>query len=557
MDVKKIVSKYLNEAVKSPIGGLVEKWSVEYPAFGALDPTMKMDYADYIVKFHSSIKRKISIKDPTVYNFLKRHDGKHGTKLITLEQLKDVTAVPIQDLINFLNFYGGFKKLELGDDVASAGYVDDDEFKLTKIFNTSGLNPTNRKVEVSKAMWYSDENAIINDGGFRVYEIKNQTQAVRMGYYYQELHDKQNSLLKSLRLHTTAPWNVTLRKGYEHSGSTNYRHGYNKWESFREARGFSFYFIIDDSIDPTTDILKTGKWHMASLQVTDYGGYQIESILNDGEIPLPWKKLVAKFPKLEPYRKLLQYHKFSEDELSEPTPGEPEIIIYNENPDSERYIGRQLPEIQIEYFKAGNDVTRVETWRTMTFEVRKAYIDTITRTNLIQKISNVELLKAITSSKGGINELLEDKLKSIGYDGVSHLMHHYIGLSYDVDYIGKKKSYFVVYKNKINQKYGLFNSKKGVWVKSKVTLYDDRFEINKSECGSQKGSDGKRYKWIAFVASNGDRFYIVNDDFFGSLESMHIGYFFRAETWDLLKEQLFEDPTKFKPKGSIGEHEDI
>jgi hypothetical protein len=561
MEIKKLISNIVNEAVKKSdlVTFLSNKFSSESPKFNSLDPETKSNHTFEIVEAYRNIKAKLRTSNPAVFSFLQRHDGNHGTNLITIEQLNKITEIPYKQLMELLSVTGDFKPIALDGDSKSFG-GDDDEVKLIRTFGTSGNNPTQGKVEASKQMWGSPKNAVVNEDGFRVYHIKDQTQAIRMGYYYQTLHIKQ---FRDIKIEVRPPWNVTFRKDYQEKnsiGSSIISHGFNKWSSFRSAHEASIYFVIDESRNPFEDILTNGKYFMSVIEVLNDGGYQLRSMLNDGSLLLNWKRLVDLYPKLEGHEDSFVYHDFSPEELVEPM----EIdTSFNEYPESKNYIGKQLPDVQIAWFKEGNDITKALTWKTMTVPVRLAYIDTITAYNIFEKISNEDLMNEMLRgvvAKGGkpFTTILNDKMISIGKKGLSFLTHHYNESKYEVEFIGKRTSTRVIYKSKSKDSskdglMGIFDTKKGKWfIGPDGIRYDARYGItNKLR---KKDKNGKTYLIFELIASdNGDKFYIVNDEPFVS-DKTHHGYFYSLKAYNKFLVDFIdsEKPEPYKnPKTSL------
>jgi hypothetical protein len=118
---------------------------------------------------------------PGVVSFLARYDGiPQGTKKYELKDLRDIFKFEIKHLVEFLTEFGNFS-IDLGD----VDNEENPESRLKRIFKEKAEQKTDEKVEESKKMWTDENTATVNENGFRVYEIKNQDQAVRMGYYYQ------------------------------------------------------------------------------------------------------------------------------------------------------------------------------------------------------------------------------------------------------------------------------------------------------------------------------------------------------------------------------------
>ena len=564
MGIEKLISNIVNEAVKKSdlTAFLMNKWNSESPKFNSLDSETKSSHTLAIIQSYQSIKSKLRPNYPAVFSFLQRHDGNHGSNLITIEQLNKITEVPFNQLMELLSTVGNFKPL-VSDGESKVSGGDDGEVKLIKTFGVSGNKPTEGKVTTSKEMWGSPNNAIINEDGFRVYHIKDQTQAIRMGYYYQSLHIKQ---YRDLKLEVRPPWNVTFRKGFQEMntvGSEIISHGFNKWSSYRSAHEVSIYFVIDESRNPFENVLGGGKYFMGNIEVLNDGGYHLTSMLNDGALLINWNKLVSIYPKLEGHEELFKYYDFSPEELVEPT----EIdTSFNEYPESKNYIGKQLPEVQIQWFKDGNDITKPLTWKSMTSSVRLAYIDTITAYNIHEKISNDSLLDEMLlgfadKENGGqrFSTIINDKIKSVtsGKKTLSSLTHHYYESKYEVEFIGKRNPKRVVYRAKSNDPQtnglmGIFDTSTGKWFQSGTVKYSSRFEITNRIRKADKNN--KKYFIFEFTASdNGDKFYVLNDEPF-TMGSTHSGYFYSSVAYSKFITDFIDSdkPEPFKnPKTSL------
>jgi hypothetical protein len=563
MDIRKIVSKILEEAVsKKDIPPLLLQKLIEaYPKFSSLPPEEQNDYVNNIIERHDKLKPNINMDNPKVFNFLSRHDGTHGSKKITLEQLLDITQTPIVELIDFLIFMGKFDKHSSfsvgGDEVSDVPEKTPEEEReemLNTIFSQNGVLKTDKKIEVSKEMWMDTDSAIIDEGGVRVYKIVNETQSMRMGYYYQSIHVETFKALRNLgpeyKSYTKAPWCQTWRGKQvvekDERGNFLFDHSPSKWRQMREAHGYTFYYIIDDNINPLEDILKKGKWHMASLMVDEFGGYRVASLLNDGEVGVTWSELASIYPPIAPHRDLFTSEDFSKDELQKAVEGvdggEKEEDRITEREGSKREFARLLPEEQIAFIDAGGDITKVKSWKSMTKEVRVHYINSIDESNIGHKIANSTLLSAILSTEG-----FAEKLNRRVKNAVTKMMSSYIKSDYDLDYIGKKTPTINVYSSKRSHLMGIFDTTKLKWVEKDGVSYVDKFE--KGALKRFRGADGKRYFVFEFVSTlDSDKFYVVNDDPFveSDAESTHKGYIISQKMFDRLKTDIFDtDPNKF------------
>ena len=564
MDIRKIVSKVLEEAIsKKDVPPLILKKLIDvYPKFGTLPPEEQTSYVNNIIDRHDKLKPSINMDDSRVFNFLTRHDGSHGSKKITLDQLKDITQAPFPEIIDFLIFMGKFERHKSlsGDvdggeeEVIAKSPEEEREEMLDTIFSENGVLKTPKKIESSKEMWMDSESAIINEDGVRVYKIVNETQSMRMGYYYQSIHVETFKAIRNLgpeyKSYTKAPWCQTWRGKQvvekDEKGNFLFDHSPSKWRQMREIHGYSFYFIIDDKINPLDDILKKGKWHMASLMVDEFGGYKIASLLNDGEVGVTWGELAKIYPPIGSHRDLFTNEEFSRDELQKAVEGvdsvEKEEDRITEREGSKREFARLLPEEQIAFIDAGNDITKVKSWKSMTKEVRIHYINSIDESNIGHKIGNSALLSEICKTEG-FKEKLNRRVKNV----VSKMMSSYIKSDYDLDYMGKKNPTTNVYSSKRSGRMGIYDTIENSWVKKDGILYDDKFE--KSKMYRYKDSDGKRYRVFEFISViDGDKFYFVNDDPYveSDKDSTHKGYIVSQKMFNKLKSEVFDvDPRLF------------
>ena len=127
MEIEKLISNIVNEAVKKSdlVTFLSNKFSSESPKFNSLDPETKSNHTFAIVEAYKNIKSKLRASNPATFNFLQRHDGNHGSNLITIEQLNKITEIPFKQLMDLLSTVGDFKPLVSDDSSKVLG--DDDE----------------------------------------------------------------------------------------------------------------------------------------------------------------------------------------------------------------------------------------------------------------------------------------------------------------------------------------------------------------------------------------------------------------------------------------------
>lgn len=566
MSIKKIVSKILLEAsiTKKDFPNIIrQKLSDAYPvAFNELTPEEQDKYINSIIVRHGQLSSTMNTDNPIVNNFLLRHDGTHGSKKIELQQLQSLPQAPIIELIDLMKALGKFEKLNLSTSTGE-GEVEKTEEEIEKekvdnIFLQSDNKPTDDKLEYSKAMWEDPNTAIINDNGVRVYYIKDQEMSERFGYYYESIFKQQYNIIKSIPqfsdVKISAPWCQIWRgssyRGYEiydDNGKFMYSHSPNKWEDMREDHNYTFYYLIDDKINPLENIVEKGQFHMVAIAIKRNKGIILSPMLNVGEIARYWDQLVNMYPELEKHANLFESVEFDPSETKiRKQQGE---IKISEVEGSPKEFARLTPDEQIEWItKEDKDIQKVKSWKAMAPGVRTAYMKTITPSNLTHKIGNYDLYKIIISTGFGnaINKQVEN--------GVTKLALFYVGADFDVAFLGKKVPTTIVYSNKKTKYKGIFDTLEGKWMVKDGVTYDDRF-VNQEREGDLAFTDEGDYVTIyKFVATdNNDRFYVIHD---GGKE--HIGYIVSSKMYESFRDDYLNDTKKLDPKSNqvdIGEND--
>ena len=572
MDIKKIVSNVLLEAIKKKDYPVVvaKKLADAYPGFNTLTDEQKMQDVNQIINRYEALRASFNENNSTYFNFILQHDGRNrNLEKVDPRELSDIAQAPIKILIKLLHLMSGEKFPDLNLEKVESAPTQDDNIsdeelakkKLDSTFNENGYLPTEGKIEASKEMWYSDENAIINEDGFRVYQVVNEQQADRMGYYYESLFIQQ---IKKLRADNPdgdwskvvavkqAPWCHIWRgsayRGYTvkdpDTGQALYDHSVSKYGDRREAFGYTLYEIIDESINPLEDIVEKGQFHMCTLIVKPNGGFMLSPMLNAGEISKNWNMLVNQFPKLANHQNLLVSRPFDPNELMprKVNANEPEKV--NEKEGHPREFAGLDPEEQIKFIKEGGEIQKVRSWKAMNPSVRKIYIQSILRSNYTTKINNFDLLKAIKNT--GYDMKLDSKLKEIGVEkGITKLINDFITTDFTLEYMGKKDKNINVYSSKSNGMFCIYDSLNAGFVKKDSTIYDERFERGKNI--RLKNKENNLYLFYQFLSPNGDEFYILNDDPFGG--DKHTGYIMSKKGFGVISEdlQLKAENFKFDP----------
>jgi hypothetical protein len=375
---------------------IYKKWIAECPELEQLQKEEIDEKLKPILIRHTQIKRSLNMSMPSVISFLTRYSGLHGREKITLDILKDITIIPFKRLVEFLEEYGDFSV----DIPCIERKVKDEEEEnkliLKRIFNENGLNGTLQKINESKRMWESDENCIINNGRFRVYQIMNKEQAIRMGYYYHQIWVK-NKILNGPSGPMNPPWCVTARgkdrplyENYDENGPVGdpiFRFSYDSlYGTYRESYGRTFYFIIDENRE------NTDKWYMAALQVERNGNFRITNMYNNpGESHITWDDLVDKYPNIANHKEALKWREYDEDEIETKS----FVDLVTEIPGS-RYEFKGLnPTEKKMYIDAGGMLKTKSSWESMSPQLRDDYIRMIDNGTLQIRISTAEFLYEI------------------------------------------------------------------------------------------------------------------------------------------------------------------
>ena len=565
MNIKKIVSTVLSEAVSKKDFPKIVRQKLEdaYPtSFNELTPEEQDQYINSIITRHDVIKPLLNVDNSIVYNFLLRHDGTHGSKKVELQQLQSLPEAPIEELLELMVALskGKFEKKSLSTATGVESEKSEEEIekeRVDEIFKENSNRPTEEKLEYSKSLWEDPSTALVNENGVRLYYIKDQETSERFGYYYESIFKKQFQIVKGDPKYTNvdlrAPWCQVWRGesqyGYEvkdDNGRPLYSHSPNKWGQMREQIGYTFYYLIDDKIDPLQNVVEKGQWHMVAVAIKRNGAIILSPMLNAGEISKPWGEVIKMYPELEKYRNVFQSEEFEESELKvRLKQGE---VRVSENEGSPKEFARLSPDEQIIWIQQDNDITKVKSWKAMAPPVRIAYIGTIDASNYTHKISNWDLLKAILSTEG-----FASKINRRVPNGVSKLVGFYINVDFNVAFSGKKTETTVVLSEKRTGKKGIFDTLKGGWVESGGITYSDKFVNDERSGDIVVTNDGDYILVYRFVSDDGNSFYIVNDE---PQTKQHIGYILSEKSYMNFRDEFLSDSTKFDPNSKqvdIGE----
>lgn len=550
MKFKNLIYDLIVEEVKNKnlFNKLYEYWKKSIPELSLND-------AETIFNRHDAIKDILkNPKTPVVVSFLSRHDGQHGSKKYELKQLTDITQFDIYDLIELLTEYG---KFNLENDYGTNGKSNNNH--LNRLFSENGNKKTAEKIEESRKMWFDSSSAKISEDGFRVYEIMNQVQSMRMGYYMQEIHKIPYVENKNSGQRYYSPWCVTWRgheaveyENYDENGrgvgAPLYTQGSNMYGTYRR-QGKTFYFVIDESKNPTD------KYYLSALQARDNGAYILTSLYNDGDETMTWEEIVRIYPKIADHKDEITPRQMSDSELETKTI----VDVINENEGSPQEFARQVRNRKLEYLSNGGYISKIKSWQSMDAELRTLYVDLTTVDNAFQRYGNLELFKEMLDTPG-FRSKIERRLKIIGKPGISYIIDELLKRQYDRLRTGIKNRNIGLFQNKTTRKIGLYNYATSDWLTQGSVMYSDNYTKGEEELYFDDQMEGYMVEpyFITNVNDSTSFFSVspaseLNDD----TENEFPTHFISGEKWKELSQRLTPEDEVEKDETGVGKFKDL
>lgn len=511
MKIQELVYDVLTEEVKNKkqFSFLLKKWYGDNPT-----PEQIKKAEDNLTLFFEK-QHGFTIKNPAVYSFLLRWNGKHG-KGVVAPRLNDdgtpmfddqrnviTTLVPfkIEDikdpgrftLEQFEDFLAEFKEQDLDPE--------EDEF-------AGKMNATEKKIQASKKLWLSDIDAVVSEEGFKVKFIPTAGVAVKYGFY-------QQYLVKKLLKGTTGDrqWCVTGRN------SDDSRQ--NLWGTYRQPNNSNsriprrtFWFIYDESKNPdVVDDENIQKYHLCALQycMDDYGytGFKMTSLFNDGDDKYTWNQIVAIYPQLEGREaEFARYEEFDPSELFDRN----KTTRVNESEGSADDFAAQPRSLKKYYIERGGTLKSERSWRSMDTNLRTLYILSSTAADAEDKFQSEDLIKAIKKT-GNELKLLDNHLKSLGsrmndYGRVTNQLMADLGVGIIYKRI-IEEDYKIAKTSLDNKKIRLLESKKRTFNGKKLCglyhfAYDDWMMFDGIKYSPEYYDDGLRL----FMDDNGENYLV-------------------------------------------------
>lgn len=444
MKIEGILAEILEEEVqnKKLFSALMLRWRQD-------KPDLDEDAGERMYNRFGEIKNTLNPKLPQVASFLNRYDGQFGYELFNTDNLKDITKYSYKQLKSLIDEYTPLEELE---------HVEDQT-----VFDPKDTKPTAEKITASKDLWFGTRDCIINIDGLRVYDIKNQSDSIKFGYFVEGV----NKLFRG----ANAPWCVTWRKDQNRT---------NMWGSYRGAGSQrSFYFVIDESKSPEVETNENvSKYFLAALQFTPTNAtkFILTSTKNDGDNSKTWNEIVEIYPKLRDFKDLIRNKPYSEDELKEHS-----VVGRITEAPGQFEFRRQEKNLKKSFINNGGVLTNPLSWIAMDGELKAIYINATNANNAVNRFGNYQFLNEVRKV-GNDWSLLNNRLKNVGIqNGVGAIFAHLIKNDYKPGRISLNNPNIVIYISKTDGKYGIFDLARGDWYKMGGAVYEPIYNKIKSQ----------------------------------------------------------------------------
>ena len=503
MRIQDLVFDVIVEEVKNKklFNYLLEKW------YGNTPSDAQIKQCEEIIEDFNRYKDGFSLKKSQIRTFLTMFDGQHGSVMFDPNNLKDITKYTFEQILALLHEYD-----EEGTNQESE----------ESVFSGSDKKATPERIQASKDLWNGEEYKVVDEGDLRVYAIPDQRVSMNFGYYEQYIARKQGG----------EQWCVTGR------GSSDSRS--NMWGSYRNRR--TFYFVIDDTKD------ENNKHHVGALQKTEgdsQTGFRLTNARNDGDHALTWEDIVTIYPKLAEHRDLIVTIKYDEE-------GELEnkdiVNRINETEGGKLEFRRMPRSYKKAYIERGSVISKARSWESMDRTLRNLYILTTTDRNALDRFQTFELMSEIKQVGNEFN-LLNNRLKQVGLDGVSKIYENLMKTEFDVARTSIDNNTIKMYKSRRTHKMGLYNGQQASWVNSNGVTFEPHY--SESDTSLYVDDEGNMYVVETFTRGgqpDNTSFYCV----YPIVETNELasGHFIDAQMFEQLQ-------SKLHPKDEGEEDDDV
>ena len=443
------------------VNNLFEKWKVN-------SPNLTIEETERLINEFNKVKNNLRPGLPQVNSFLNRYDGNGGFVKFNVNDLKDITKYSFFQ-IDFL--------IEQYTDVDQ----EDEENEDLGVMS----NPTEKIYGNSEKLWNDEKYLIISDGGFRVYDIPDQLTSIKFGYYVERI----NKLQKARR----SPWCITW--------PTNY----NMWASNR-AKGYSFYFVIDESKNK-----ENNKYYLGALikdsSRFNINGYRLVSVINDGETEMSWDEIVKIYPKINEHKDLIIEKEFN---------GLKELKIkniigqVNENEGSTYEFKKQSRIIKKRFIELNNTLHKPESWRSLDDALRVIYILNTEKDNAKNKFDNYAFLSEVRKNNSNF-KLLHKRLTDVGFkEGITFLLGDMLKTKFNILKTEFTHKHISILQHKTTKEMGIYDYLKGDWLEKNNIRYEPFY--NKRQTRQYKYND--KDKLVIYAVEEYTKNGVVEDSTF-------------------------------------------
>jgi hypothetical protein len=262
---------------------------------------------------------------------------------------------------------------------------------------------------------------------------------------------------------------------------TRYRINSNLWSNYRSRR-YTFYFAIDDSRNFTlpseegeevpTPKFEQSKYYLSAIIVLNSSAseFKIADLQNNNEYDISWEKLVQLFPALDGKRELFKWKEYKEEqELVNPSDIRNKI---NEDRNSPYWFARMTKANKSAYIQNQGTLSDPDSWLSMDEDLRKLYIDTTSRNNLLDKFKSFAFVKTILSNSGN-KKSLERRIGIIGFEnGLNVVIDNIMRNGFEPYHTSLDNPNLKIYESKSDSRLGIFNTQTLSWLIKDGIEYD-------------------------------------------------------------------------------------
>jgi|14BtaG_2_1085337.scaffolds.fasta_scaffold18974_1 hypothetical protein len=470
MDFKSIMYDLIVEEVKNKklLNALHKKWNSQ-------DNSVTPEVTEFIfTRFMGGTNNEglrvkplkdelTSLKKPEIVSFLQKYNGENGRDKFIPSKLKDVRSYTFPQIKNLFAQFG-----------ISVGIKKDVRF-----FEDPSVIKNDR-AGISEKLWNGDKFKIYDDGnGFRVYQPKTQRDAISFGFYQKEV--AQENFTSSNK------WCVTNYKDDTMS---------NLWQSYRDRNPSSrtFYFVIDETKP------KDNQFHISALQVLSQPengfpyritnasntNYDMLVSLNDPQNQDKSLQHIYTQTLSQELLEKLESVPFDEEKEMDLKVSNLETLLrrIKEDASSPYDFVIQDPEVKRAYMqRPGNFLETIRSFNSLTDSDLRLYFEIqLDARNPSEVFKDYETFVYLLKKRGkSVGDYIVSKLKDAG-SSVGEIVTGLMLSTFNTDFVSKQDEDIKVVKDNNSTKVGIFDAKKGGWLKfNNITYTPDYYEVTSEQ----------------------------------------------------------------------------